>query len=507
MSSSRPYAAALLAALLVPGAGLAAEPAPPAASAAGPALTADRAVALAARRNPALQVATVQAASASWDVIGAEGRYPFRLLADGQASRTSTPNLAGVGGVVVGQQDGVAGGLELTRHLLWGTDLSLRVDGGGVVTRTLGATDGPEVGPAWDLGARFSLTQPLLRGAGRAVNEAPLLQARARKSQADRSRDRVASRTIDDVLTAYWELWYAERSVAIARDALATAERGLADANARVRSGSLAPVEAIPLETRASTRREELATAEATRAARAATLAATLGQAGTAVGSPVEEAPPESGVAVADRAGAALGASPELAVAEAAVEVARTQAIDAAEATRTRLDLQAWAETRRLGDDVSPLADPPRADGGYGAGLGLSLELPLDTRLQRSARARADLAVEAAERDRERVRQEVLSSVATLEAQEAAARRRVELAAATLDAAGRQLEGQRLRFRTGNATALDVLLAEDEVRNARLREARARVDLFLAGVGLEDLTGALVSRYAAAATATEGEPG
>jgi outer membrane protein TolC len=511
MSSSlaRSARAALLAAALVPGAlpgpARAAAPADPPAAAApmnGDTLTAERAVALALERNPALQAAAVQAASASWEVVGEEGRYPLRLLGDAEASRSQTPALAAPDGVAVGEQERVGGGLSLQKHLLWGTDLTLRVDGGGVQSRAGGSSAAGEVGPAWDLGARFSVVQPLLRGAGRAVNEAPLLQARARKSRADLARDRLASQTVDSVLTAYWELWYAERSVEIARDALAVAERSRDDAAARVRTGSLAPVEALSFETRVATRREELAEAEATRAARAATLAAALGLAGTSVGSPSEPLPPEPTPPAGDLAEAALGASPELEEARAAVEVARAAAVDAGDATRPRVDLEAWAEARRLGDDVSPFAPRPDADGGYSAGVGLSVELPFDRRQERAARARAELAVEAAERDLERVRQEVLSSVATLAARAEAARRRVELAGATLAAAERQLQGQRTRFATGNATALEVLEAEDEVRSARLRQARSRIDLLLAVNGLEDRTGTLVSRYAVALNST-----
>jgi outer membrane protein len=135
------------------------------------------------------------------------------------------------------------------------------------------------------------------------------------------------------------------------------------------------------------------------------------------------------------------------------------------------------------------------------AHLGAVFELPLSSRLRDAEQQRALLALDAAE---ERLRAAELSIEAqarTQAARVAAARQRVALAQRTAEVARRLVEAERARFALGTTTPLQVLTAEDSLRSAELRVARAQVDARLASLALAHLTGELLSEHRGAIAA------
>ncbi|MGL4514616.1 MAG: TolC family protein [Lacipirellulaceae bacterium] len=85
--------------------------------------------------------------------------------------------------------------------------------------------EGPQllVNPGWDSVANVRLSQPLARGRGRGVNEAPLriAQAGARRSQHEFCAE--LRRAVFEIDQAYWRLAGAQQRVAVAKDFLAKA--------------------------------------------------------------------------------------------------------------------------------------------------------------------------------------------------------------------------------------------------------------------------------------------
>src|SRR5262249_12621690 len=116
------------------------------------------------------------------------------------------------------------------------------------------------------------------RGAGRDVFEAEYAQAKASRAATASESERVASQLLLDVLTAYWELFYAGRSVEIQRRSLELARARLQDAVDRVQTGSLAPVEELAYRTKVASIEEDLATALADERKRSNELARLAGE-------------------------------------------------------------------------------------------------------------------------------------------------------------------------------------------------------------------------------------
>jgi outer membrane protein len=454
-------------------------------------------VGLALSHNPSLRAALLDVQSARVAVAGEEARYPFTLQVDTGVTRTESPSLGYGGGTEVGASSGASASVGVAKHLPWGTDLSLSLEGSWELTRGALSAASPSLsmGPGYLLGLRFAVTQPLLRGYGRDVNEAALQQATAQRSSAEVARDRTASELLRNALVGYWELWYAHAALDIERQSLELSKEQRDEAATRLRTGSLAPADLLGFETSVATQEEALLGAEVERSNRATELAELLGQGALVLGPPLEEPPvPESPPAEARRW--AEAESTTMREAERAVELARVQARSAADSLRPKLDLDASLQAQGLGNrELGGMFEQLGTLGAVSGHVGMTYQLPLDDTAERSAAARAQLAVEQAMVKLEQTRQSIRASVETELRRGEASRRRLELSQRTAGAAESQLSAAHARLGTGSATALAVLQAEQDLRGARLRVARARVDLVESDINLAHLTGRLLGRY------------
>lgn len=458
--------------------------------------TESEAVNIAIARNPALRAALADYESARWSVVSAEGKYAMIFGATAGVTRSAIPSLSPAGGVSTGEAYSADVGASLSQRLVWGTMMALDLGGSWSLNRSapVAGFGDTTIGPGYGLMARFSIVQPLLRGAGREVGEAEINAALARRSIAELDRDRSATALLESVVNAYWDLWYSRETLDIQRKSLALAQQQRDEAQARVDTGSLAPAEVLSFETRLATRQEDVANAELDRDSRALALQRVLGQPGNAV-SPDDD-PPTAGDSLADPAQLALAASLEVRQAKAAVALAQVEARTADDSLKPRLDLDAYAEARGLGNkDVAPAFRQLGSLGAVSAHVGLTFETPLSGAQRRAAAARAQLAVQAAQLRLDEAEQTVLANVRTEQQREQTARARVALAERTAEIADKQLQAERDRFATGASTPLSILQAEDDARAAHLRVAKARADLVSSVTALRRLTGSLLGHY------------
>jgi len=481
-------------------------------------------VRLTAEHNPQLQVALLQADSARWNALGLEAQYAAVFAADLSATQSKTPQLSRsfsapttTGGntstptfnnissgpqilAIAGQRRADAG-VELRKHTLWGTDITLRV--APSVTQTYADPRAFTFNvPGWSQPqygglAKLSLKQPLIRGRGRAVNEAQLLQARAQRDGQEYTRDRVASEVLRDALTAYWELWYAGNSVKIEEQARETALKQRDEAAARVSTGSLAPVEVLAFDTQVATRDEAILNARLAYKQRQIELFEKLGTIGEqtsvdvrAESEPVASLPPRD---VAERA--AMAESAELKELFSSLQLAQLQSQTATDQYRAKLDFDAYIQAQ------GTLYNPPNSDvwlnqfnaiGGY---VGLTFERPVNRKRERAEGTKARLSSEIAEQNLRQGKQRIVAQIGSLHEKGRSGEEAVTLAERTLEIAKQQLAAEQARYATGTSTAIQVLEAEDKVRNAQLRVARLRADFIESVLSIDHYTGELLERY------------
>jgi outer membrane protein len=475
--------------------------------------------------NPTVKAALSDCRSAALEVKAEIAHYPFDLTLNSQYTTLANPTLAPVSSGTsepVSTQGALETSAQLSKHLVWGTDLSLTLDAqrqtqhnvlylgslgsafGSLVPPgvTIPSTIVSDVGPGYQATVKLGATQPLLRGAGRSVAQADLHAARVNLTIAELTRDRTASEVLRDALTAYWESWYATAAVDIQKRSRDTAKRQRDEATARIATGSLATADGLTFETQLASREEDVVNAETEQRRRAVDLARLLGRADrpSNFAVPLDAVPEAPPPIEGDLHKEAALASPELRTFAAQIELARVQAQTAGEALRPRLDLDGYVQAQGLGyDDVPAALSQLAGFGAVSAHVGLTLELPLDDTRHRAERARAMLAVETASHKFEEARQSVFADLDTSVQTEASARRRIDLAEQTRAVAARQLAAEEARYATGSSTSIQVLQAEDAVRSAELRLARARADEVQAHLRVAQISGRLLPELTASA--------
>ncbi|MBX3231814.1 MAG: TolC family protein [Labilithrix sp.] len=433
-------------------------------------------------------------------------RYPFTLVVDGKGLRSGAPQL-GAAGLTFPTSTTFSTGAELRRKLIWGTDLYVRLEATRQQSNTVFAFTPPggapvqqifQLGPGYGGMMRLGFTQPLLRGAGRDVVLANLDAARVNRRTADSARDRTGSQLLLDALTAYWELYYASRSLDIQRRTLELARDQREEAAARVKTGSLAPVELLTFDSRIASLEEELVAVEAEERRRSTALGRLVGDPDLTPRRAVDEEPRHRDFAPSsDLRRRALESSPEISEQRNTLALAEVQARTVADPFRHRLDVDGYVQANGLGNrEVPPVFDQLGALKAITAQVTLTYEAPLDNTRYRAEHERALVAVTAAKQRLDSTIQKVTADLDDAEQRRVSATLRIGLADRTLAVSKSQLDSEKARFKTGTGTALQVRVAEDQVRTSELRAVRARVDLAIADLGLLHVSGALVPQAA-----------
>jgi outer membrane protein TolC len=455
-----------------------------------------RVVDLTIASHPTLRASILDLRSAEQDVAFEQGRYPYTLQFEGGATRSSSAS-ARDGESSVSTQDSVNVATQISRTFPTGTRAAVRMDGTQELRRTP-----VEIGPTYGSSVRASLTQPLMRGYGTTLGEQGLRIARINLAGAELSRNRVASELTRDVLNGYWELWYAHAAVRIERSARRLAKRELSETQQKIAEGVLPSVDALSFETRLASLEESVLSAIATRRQRALSLSVQIGAPEVFSSDLVTsaESPPEA-PATPTRALAlqvALQTSPEVRELESQLRSAQERLASAGDAYRPRLDLEGYVQLAGAGDQtVSPVLQQLGRASATSVHVGLIYELPLDQARKTAERAQVLLAVRSAEEKLRAARQRTQVDIDSMLVVEQMAHDRLALASQTAKRAETQLDAERERLKAGTGLPINVRQAQDDLRQAQLREIRAKVDLWEAVLDRKHLMGELLQQITA----------
>ncbi|MEO6602586.1 MAG: TolC family protein [Polyangiaceae bacterium] len=474
----------------------------PAAEATGM-LTSHQAVELAVQNNPELHTALLRESQARFNVTAEEAFYDPIFSANAGYTHSRSPSLRGTDGTVVSTSNIYNVGAGLTKNFAVGTALAATLTGqrSASASPPINNVGGQNaVGPAYSLVGRLALTQPLLRGYGSALGLASLRVARLNRTAEALQAQQVASQTLHDLLTAYWELWYSTQAVRIKEATRDLAKTLQTQAEEQVKSGVLANVDALPYYTQLASQEEAVVNQALNAQNGSITLARYLGQS-ERTGPDLTPADNPPDVVIDDLGDQALNdalaASYNLKQLQTQLQVAQVQTQIAGDPLRPRLDVDAYVQAQGLGNRaVSPAFDQFGSMDAVSAHVGFTFESPItDTR--RSAQIQsALLSAHIAEKQIESARQDLRAAVRTALLRRNAAKRSLEVALQTEKVASQQAEGQKGKFLAGTAVAADVKQAEDAHQQAQLSVERARVDMVEGELDLLNLRGKLLERYA-----------
>lgn len=350
---------------------------------------------------------------------------------------------------------------------------------------------------------RFSISQPLLRGAGVRVNTASIRIARLDRGTSEAETKLTTIRLLASAEKAYWRLWAAQRVLDVQREQLDLARENLRLVRELIREGASPAVARFGAELAVAQQLEGLVVAETQVRLRARELSRLLNRPDLPVGEPAEIETATDPLlqryeldrdALIERAFAErlelLRLELELAADALRVDLARNRTLPV-----FALDFEFGLGDRR-GTIASAFADsfdfenPTLTIGGRA-------EIPLtnnaaEARLRRTVLGRMQ---RLASRDRQRlaVRQEVHDAADVLEQNW----QRILAARQNVIAATGNYEAEQRLFVDGLRTAQDVLIALQQLGSARQREVRVIAEYQAAQIDLAFATGVLLGHSGA----------
>ena len=439
------------------------------------------------RADPTLARIKVDAAIADAAIARARTWDAWGVGADLDASTRS-------GGGFVNRSRAVTLSGDLSRRLPTGGTAGLHVEAGWQDSRT---SLGSEA--AYTEAITANLTQPLLRGRGDADVKAAIRAAQLERDATAVATDAAAQTLVRDVVLAYFDLVAAERELAIRKDSLALARERLRVTDAGIAAGGVAPAERISIEQAIATREEDILAGQVTVIERSLALrrAAELpiGPGELLLATDVALTIPQRTWDLGALIYAAKRWSPEAARLRA-LEAGATIDVEVGErGVLPSLDLALSLGPSGTADDPGEAAVDLITFDEFAAALSLTYRSTLGEvaakATARTARSRRErVRIDAGDLDK----QLALAVTRAVIAIEAAERRHL-LSVRTIALAEQALAAEQARLASGKSRNVDVLLRQDELRAAQLRQVRAVVEWHRAATTLGALTGELLPAY------------
>jgi outer membrane protein len=488
---------AALTGLLAPAVGRAADAAPT-----PEAISLPEAIARAAAGNVDLRRQNVALRTAAAGTLAALGKFDLLLGADATFARSVNPPLR-AGDQSAGSTKSLVFDVSLSRALESGGSLSLAAQGRGV-TSTSTFTCGLPPGTTgqckvYTPNVTLQFTQPLLRGFGREYAEASLRKQRLNQDLALLNRQAHAANDVRDTVIAYWELAYQMRDLEIRRSAEALAREQLAISEAQIKVGRMGQLEAASVRRAIAQAQQDEAASEQQLMGRALDLQRLFGAAVPRgfVGLAAAEVPSSAAheVNVDAETAHALEASPALKALRKGLALTEIDVQVAQSSLRPQLDFGASVGRQGRNLDVGTSLDQLGNNNDTNWSAGLTFSLPVQNRAARGAAEIARAAGDSAQLDATDLELAIRDGVARLGAQVRSAGARVGFAREAVTFAQQNLEAERAKFDVGRSTNNDVLLRQQELKQAQIAVARADVDLLEADAALAALTGDLLDAY------------
>jgi outer membrane protein len=371
-------------------------------------------------------------------------------------------------------------------------DLTQRLPTGTELRATVGtATERNQFGSFYNTDTTFALSQPLLRGFGPAVARRQLTSAEIRRAEAARQESAGEQQVAVDVARAYYQIVAHQRLAEAAAKSLERSRRLLEASEAKLEAGRVSQLDVIRAQQLVTQAEGQLLDSRATVEEARDQLRYLLGDESGEDFQVEMDVPTVVETVAADEAvERALARRPELVSAqEAAVDADRSVAY-ARNQLLPQVDLN-LALTRR--ETTNSFGSSFRFDR-FRFATFVAISLPVD-RTPQTVEYHASMI----ERDRRRreirsLRMRIADDARRAVRQQDRLLKSLEVAEATLEFAGKELEVAELRYQRGLSNNLDVVSAEGNVLAAQSRRILTLVELAVARLSLRAALGVLDPR-------------
>jgi len=450
-----------------------------------------------------------------------------RSFAESTSIFTQVPN--GVGNTNTGTAD-----FSYLQGFHWGTNLSVGFNNVHATTNNAAST----YTPALSSGFQFRLTQNLLQGFGFVANTRFIRIAKNNREISDVAFRLQIITTVDQIENLYWDLVFAFENVRVQQEALAFAERTLADNKKQVQFGTLPPIQVVSAQSTVSTDQQNLILAQTNLELQELLMKNALSRnmedpalAGADVipTSTMRLPEQEPVVPTQDLINDALSHRAELA--ESRIDLSSRELNNKAvrNAMLPTLALFAYYGGSGIGGDVNPALLPPQCTSststlskcftpaqaappfqnggpvGYGStlnqlvngsasdkGIGLTLNIPLRNRQAQADQVRAELEYRQAQVRLQQIGNQVRIEVRNAQFALQQNRASVQAAQAAVDFARQTLDAEQQKLAAGVSNPTAVLQDQSSLTTAESNLVSAKASYEKARVELDRATGLLL---------------
>ena len=481
----------------------------PAAAPGQSAVALDDAVRQTLLNNHDIAVERISVLAAEADIRIAESEFSLSLGASADLSSSKSPNASALADPVT-DSGRVTAGADITGKAASGATYRLGIDAG----QARSGSTFQSLDPVYNAALSLSVTQPLLKNSGRQVNMWRVDAGRAAREIAENAVKAKVDAAVTAVVTAYWELIYAQRSLEANGQLLAWARELERKIRIQVEAGTLAPLEIVAAQSSVASAEERVVAAQSQMERSADNLLAIMNppagsplwsgriQAAPVLGAP--SAPPEK-----DYAAMALENRPEMAAARLEIEAKNVELVYQENQKLPSLDLTATLRANGLRGGAQPALDIKTGqtitsplDGDFGSALadstagryydyslGLSFTIPLDAAGREARRAKSAFAVETAVLKLKNLERAVANDARNAYRETVNGLKRLQAAAASRELAEKRLEAETSKFEAGVSTPFNVLALQKDLAAEKEREGRAMADLMIAKAALARAVG------------------
>jgi outer membrane protein len=475
----------------------------------------EEAVARALERNLDIAVERLNPTTFDFSIAALEATYrPALTSALGYRDSTAFSRSQTAGGDVLTTETATANA-GLAQNVRWG---------GGAYSFTFGNTRVAQSdlfatrNPALNTNLNAVYVQPILRGFKTDATRTQLRVTAINQDISEIQLDTTINNTLANVRNAYWDLLFAQQAMRVAQSSLELAEKLITDNRARVEIGTMAPIDVVQSEAEAATRRQTLATAEATLltaelALKRQIVSGTNDPLWAARINPVDR--PSFAPEPIDLQGAitkAIADRTDIAQAKKTLESNDVTLRGLQDSTLPALDLTAGYGVAGVGGTVferSSLGGSVARviPGGYNDALRtlanldaptwnlqLNLSYPIGTSAAEAGVARAKLQIQQTQAQLRALELQVATEVTTTALNVQSNQKRIDAATAARELAQKRLEAENSKFEVGMSTNFLVVQAQRDLADAQITELRALLDYQKSRVDFERVQRTALSR-------------
>ncbi len=343
----------------------------------------------------------------------------------------------------------------------------------------------------------ISLEQPLLSGAWRKVNLAPIARAKAAHSQSILELRRRAFNVLANIEINYWRIAYATARKLLQESSIEVAEKLLEETKEKERLGLATQVDVLQASANLASRREAVILASQAIDDASDRLYSSMGELGTNNPTLVVDSLPESEIRVPDFNLTYKNARELDLDMQIQQEIINQSEIDVTVARNSRLpdlDLTLAGGYRGRDSDGSGSYSNAFNGDGYAWSAGLEFSIPWGNREERARHRQTQRVLEQEEVRLDDIEQVMLGNLRSAWRAVAAGKERLEANQISVDVNEERFDKEHAKFEAGVSTFRIVLEAQEDLDESRLRHLDARFDSIRAVVQLTRLDGSILER-------------